>query len=177
MPLTPWKVLESHHKFPKFRIDTCELPSGKNHKAFVLEFDSWANVVALTKDDQVVLVKQYRHGVQEMSLELPGGVVDAGEDPLSGARRELLEETGYSAGTMVEVGRIYPNPAIQTNALYCYLATGAELISEQHLDEAEEIEVHLMPLEEVIEMVRQGNFRHALHVAVLFQALTYLKRI
>lgn len=177
MPLTPWKVLESHYKFPKFRIDTCELPSGKNYKAFVLEFDSWANVVALTKDDQVVLVKQYRHGVQEISLELPGGVVDAGEDPLEGARRELLEETGYSAGNLVEVGRIYPNPAIQTNALYCYLATDVELTGEQHLDEAEEIEVHLMPLDELIETVRQGNFRHALHVAVLFQALVYLNRI
>lgn len=177
MPLTPWKVLESHYKFPKFRIDTCELPGGKNYKAFVLEFDAWANVVALTKNNQVVLVKQYRHGVQEISLELPGGVVDAGENPLEGARRELFEETGYSVGNIVEVGRIYPNPAIQTNTLYCYLATEAELTGKQHLDEAEEIEVHLASLDEVIEMVQRGNFRHALHVAVLFQALTYLKRI
>ena len=177
MSLTPWKILESRHPFPKFRMDTCELPSGKNYKAFVLEFDSWANVVALTKNNEVVLVKQYRHGVQEISLELPGGVVDSGEDPLEGAKRELMEETGYSSGNIIEVGRLYPNPAIQQNTLFCYLATDAEWVGEQHLDEAEEIEVQLIPLDELIEMARQGKFLHALNVAVLFQALSHLKRI
>ncbi|MFN8380518.1 MAG: NUDIX hydrolase [Anaerolineales bacterium] len=177
MSLTPWKILESRHPFPKFRMDTCELPSGKNYKAFVLEFDSWANVVALTKNNEVVLVKQYRHGVQEISLELPGGVVDAGEDPLDGAKRELMEETGYSAGNIVEVGRLYPNPAIQQNTLFCYLATDVEWAGEQHLDDAEEIEVQLVPLDELIEIAKNGKFLHALNVAVLFQTLAYLKRI
>ncbi|MCK6582438.1 MAG: NUDIX hydrolase [Anaerolineales bacterium] len=177
MTLTPWKILESRHPFPKFRMDTCELPSGKPYKAFVLEFDAWANVVAITKKNEVVLVRQYRHGVQEISLELPGGVVDAGEDPLEGVRRELLEETGYGGGTVVEVGRIYPNPAIQQNTLYCYLATDVEWVGEQHLDESEEIEVALVPLDEMIEMVQQGRLRHALNVAVLFRALMHLKRI
>ncbi len=177
MSLTPWKILESRHPFPKFRMDTCELPSGKPYKAFVLEFDAWANVVAITKKNEVVLVRQYRHGVQEISLELPGGVVDAGEDPLEGVRRELLEETGYGGGTIVEVGRIYPNPAIQQNTLYCYLATDVEWVGEQHLDESEEIEVALVPLDEMIEMVQQGRLRHALNVAVLFRALMHLKRI
>lgn len=177
MSLTPWKILESRHPFPKFRMDTCELPSGKPYKAFVLEFDAWANVVALTKNNEVVLVRQYRHGVQEISLELPGGVVDAGEDPLEGAKRELLEETGYGGGTIVEVSRVYPNPAIQQNTLYCYLATDVEWVGEQHLDVSEEIEVELLPLDEVIELARQGRFKHALNVAVLFQALAYLKRV
>ncbi len=177
MALTPWKILESRHPFPKFRMDSCELPSGKPYKAYVFEFDSWANVVALTKNNEVVLVKQYRHGVQEVLLELPGGVVDDGENPLEGAKRELMEETGYSAGNIIEVGRIFPNPAIQQNTLYCYLATDVELTGEQHLDDAEEIEVHLVPLDELIEMVRQGKFLHALNVAVLFQALAQLKRI
>lgn len=177
MALTPWKILGSRHPFPKFRMDSCELPSGKPYKAYVFEFDSWANVVALTKNNEVVLVKQYRHGVQEVLLELPGGVVDDGENPLEGAKRELMEETGYSAGNIIEVGRIFPNPAIQQNTLYCYLATDVELTGEQHLDDAEEIEVHLVPLDELIEMVRQGKFLHALNVAVLFQALAQLKRI
>ena len=177
MALTPWKILESRHPFPKFRMDSCELPSGKPYKAYVFEFDSWANVVALTKNNEVVLVKQYRHGVQEVLLELPGGVVDDGENPLEGAKRELMEESGYSAGNIIEVGRIFPNPAIQQNTLYCYLATDVELTGEQHLDDAEEIEVHLVPLDELIEMVRQGKFLHALNVAVLFQALAQLKRI
>ena len=177
MALTPWKILESRHPFPKFRMDSCELPSGKPYKAYVFEFDSWANVVALTKNNEVVLVKQYRHGVQEVLLELPGGVVDDGENPLEGAKRELMEETGYSAGNIIEVGRIFPNPAIQQNTLYCYLATDVELTGEQHLDDAEEIEVQLIPLDELVEMAAQGKFLHALNVAVLFQALAHLKRI
>lgn len=177
MALTPWKILESRHPFPKFRMDSCELPSGKPYKAYVFEFDSWANVVAITKNNEVVLVKQYRHGVQEVLLELPGGVVDDGENPLEGAKRELMEETGYSAGNIIEIGRLYPNPAIQQNTLYCYLATDAELAGEQHLDDAEEIEVELIPLDDLIEMAAQGKFLHALNVAVLFQALAHLKRI
>ncbi len=177
MTLTPWKILESRHPFPKFRMDSCRLPSGKPYKAYVFEFDSWANVVALTKNNEVVLVKQYRHGVQEVLLELPGGVVDDGENPLEGAKRELMEETGYSAGSIIEVGRLYPNPAIQQNTLYCYLATDVELTGEQHLDEAEEIEVHLVPLDDLVEMAVQGRFLHALNVAVLFQALAHLKRV
>lgn len=177
MSITPWKILESRNLFPKFRMDSCELPSGKPYKAYVFEFDAWANVVAITKNNEVVLVRQYRHGVQEVLLELPGGVVDKGEDPLEGAKRELMEETGYSAGNIIEVGRLYPNPAIQHNTLYCYLATDVELTGEQHLDDAEEIEVQLVPLDELVEMAGQGRFLHALNVAVLFQALAYLKRI
>lgn len=175
MTLKPWKILESKHPYPKFRMDTCELPSGKNYKAFVLEFDSWANIVALTKNREVVLVKQYRHGVQQVVLELPGGVVDTGEDPLEGAKRELMEETGYSAGKIVEVARIYPNPAIQQNTLYCYLATDVELTGSQHLDDTEEIEVVLLPIDELAKMASQGKFLHALNVAVLFQAMEYMK--
>lgn len=177
MSLTPWKIVESRHPFPKFRMDTCELPNGKPYKAFVLEFDAWANVVALTKNNEVVLVRQYRHGVQEISLELPGGVVDAGEDPLEGAKRELLEETGYGGGTFIETGRIYPNPAIQQNSLYCYLATDVEWVGEQHLDVSEEIEVDLVPLNDMVELVRAGKFKHALNVAVFFQALARLGRV
>lgn len=177
MSLTPWKILESHYIHPRFRIDKVELANGKIFEPMVWEFRNWANVVALTKNNEVVLVRQYRHGVKEFSLEFPGGIVDDEENPLEGARRELMEETGYSAGNIVEVGRIYPNPAIQHNTLFCYIATDAELTGSQHFDETEEIEVHLVPLDELIEMTRQGGFRHALHVAVLFQALAYLKRI
>lgn len=177
MPITPWRILESRYIHPRFRIDKVELANGKTFEPTVLEFRSWANVLALTKNNEAVLVRQYRHGVQENLLELPGGIVDDGEEPLEGARRELMEETGYSAGHIVEVGQIYPNPALQHNTLYCYLATDVELTDVQHLDEAEDIEVHLVPLDDLIEMTRQGRFRHALHVAVLFQALSHLKRI
>lgn len=177
MSITPWKILSSRHIYPRFRVDTVEVHNGTTFEPIVFEFRSWANVLALTKNNEVVLVRQYRHGVQETLLELPGGVVNDGESPLDGARRELMEETGYSAEKIIEVGQIYPNPAIQENTIFCYLATDVEPNGEQHFDETEEIEVVLMPLDDVIEMVRQGTFKHALHVAVLLKALMYLKKI
>ncbi len=177
MPITPWKILNSRHIHPRFRIDTVELASGRTFEPVVLEFRSWANVLALTKNNEVVLVKQYRHGVQEDLLEFPGGIVDDGESPLEGIRRELMEETGYSAENLVEVGRIYPNPALQHNTLFCYVATDVEKVGEQHFDDTEEIEVQLLPLDELIELAKSGKFLHALHVAVLFQALAFLKRV
>src|SRR5688572_7162248 len=122
MPIKPWKVLESSYFRPRFRIDKCELPNGNLLDATIFEFRTWANVLALTKNDEVVLVRQYRHGVCDVLWEFPGGVVEDGEDPVEGVKRELLEETGYMASTIVQVGKLYPNPAFQTNAMYCYIA-------------------------------------------------------
>src|SRR5574339_440912 len=109
MTVKPWKVLESNYFRPKFRIDKCELSNGNLLNATILEFNSWANIFALTPREEVVLIQQYRHGVQEVLWEIPGGVVDDGEDPLEGAQRELLEETGYTAAQFIQVGTMYPN--------------------------------------------------------------------
>jgi 8-oxo-dGTP pyrophosphatase MutT (NUDIX family) len=177
MTIKPWKILETSYPFPWIRVDKCELGNGNLLDATTFQFRSWANILALTTEDQVVLVKQYRHGIGEVLLEFPGGVVETGEDPLLGAERELVEETGYRASQFIQVGKIYPNPALQTNALYCYLALGAEKITEQSLDAGEDIEVHLMPFDELIETARRGDFPHALMTAVLFQVLAYLDRL
>src|SRR5689334_21748519 len=126
MPLIPWKILESKYIHPRFRVDRSELASGKLINAMVMEFDTWATVLAITKDQNVVLVKQYRHGVKEVLLELPGGVIEDGEDPLAGIQRELLEETGYASNHVIEIGRSYANPANQTNTVYSFLALEAE---------------------------------------------------
>ena len=173
----PWKVLESNYLRPRFRIDKCELSNGKLLDAAVFEFRTWANVLAITKDQNVVLVRQYRHGVQEVLLELPGGVIEDDEKPLDGIKRELLEETGYAASNIIEVGMIYPNPANQTNRLHCFLALDAEQVDVQNLDDGEDIEVHLVPLDELIAMTKRGEFLHALQVATLFHALAHLNRI
>src|SRR5512132_3195116 len=109
MPLKPWKVLETSYFRPRFRIDKCELSNGNLLDATILEFRSWALVVALTKNDEGVLVKQYRHGSCDSLLEFSGGVVEDGEDPVEGAKRELLEETGYTVSRMIQVGKLYPN--------------------------------------------------------------------
>ncbi|MGE5465133.1 MAG: NUDIX hydrolase [Syntrophothermus sp.] len=177
MTVKPWKILETNYFRPRFRIDKCELGNGKFLDATIFEFRSWANVMALTKSGEVVLIQQYRHGVRDVLWEFPGGVVEDEEDPLEGARRELLEETGYAASQMIEIARLYPNPALQTNTLYGYLALDAEKVSEQVLDAGEDIEVHLVPLEELIGMARRGDFPHALMTAVLFSALVYMGRI
>jgi ADP-ribose pyrophosphatase len=172
----PWKVLESNYFRPHLRLDKVELPNGKFLDATIFELSSWANVIAFTKNNDVVLIKQYRHGVQEVLWEIPGGVVEDGEDPLEGVKRELLEETGYTAAKFIQVGALYPNPAFQTNTMYCFLALGAELIGEQNFDDGEDIEVHLVPLDELVAMTQRGEFPHALQVAALFHALTYLDK-
>jgi len=177
MTIKPWKVLETSYFRPRLRTDKVELANGNFLDATIFEFRSWANIVALTKENEVVLVKQYRHGVCEVLLEFPGGVVEDGEDPFDGAKRELLEETGYRAAKLIEIGKIYPNPALQTNTLHCYLALDAELVSTQNLDAGEDIEVHLMPLDELVDLAKRGEFRHALMTAVLFQALVHLHRV
>ena len=177
MPIQPWKVHESKYIHPRFRVDKAELANGKFLDAIVFEFRSWANIVALTKDNEVVLIRQYRHGVREVLWEIPGGVVEDGEDPLDGVRRELLEETGYTASEFIQVGKAYPNPALQTNTVHYYLALNAEKVTGQSLDDGEDIEVHLVPLEELIAMVRRGEFPHALMVAALLHALAHLGRI
>ena len=177
MPLKPWKVLESSYFRPRLRLDKVELPNGKFLDATIFEFRAWANVIALTKDNEVVLIKQYRHGVEKVLWEIPGGVVEDDEDPMDGVKRELLEETGYTASKFIQVGALYPNPAIQTNTMYCFLALDAELMGEQELDDGEDIEVHLVPLNELVAMTKRGEFPHALQVAALFQVLAYLDRI
>lgn len=177
MTLKPWKILESTHIRPRIRIDQCDLPNGNLLEATIMEFRSWANVLAITKDQQAVLVRQYRHGAEKVLLELPGGVVEDGEDPMDGIKRELLEETGYSCTNIIEVGRLYPNPAMQTNQLFCYLAFDAQKVDLQNLDDGEDIEVQLLPLDELTAMAKNGEFTHALHVAVLFHAFAYMNRI
>jgi ADP-ribose pyrophosphatase len=177
MALKPWKILESNYLRPRYRFDQCQLPNGKFLEAIALEFRSWASVLALTKKQEVVLIKQYRHGAQDIIWEFPGGVVDDGENPLEGARRELAEETGYTTSNLIEVGKFYPNPALQTNLMYAYLTFDAEKTDIQRLDDAEDIEVHLVPLEELLAMTKRGEFLNGLQVAVLFHALAYLNRI
>ena len=177
MSIKPWKILQSKYIHPKFRVDACELANGKFLDAVVFELSTWANIIALTKNNEVVLIRQYRHGTQEVLWEIPGGVVEDGEEPLQGVKRELLEETGYTASEFIQVGAAYPNPAFQTNTIYYFLALNAEKVTGQSLDDGEDIEVHLMPMDELIAMVQRGEFPHALMVAALFHVLAHLDRI
>jgi 8-oxo-dGTP pyrophosphatase MutT (NUDIX family) len=178
MTITPWKILESRHLHKNVRIDKCELPNGKVIDGFVLEYGDWATILALTKEQEVVLVRQYRHGAQKVILELPGGAAEVeDESPLQTARRELLEETGYSSDTFVQVGCVSPNPANQTNLIYSFLALDARKVGDQNLDDTEEIEVVLKPLDEVISMAKNGELFQSMQVGTVFFALAYWNRI
>lgn len=141
---------------------------------YVLEYPDWVNMVALTADNRFILVRQYRHGVQQNVLEVPGGVIDPGEDAPEAARREMLEETGYRFDSIEEISTLFPNPATSTNKTTTYLLTGGVKVQEQDLDEQEEIDVILASPAEVKQWLLDNQFGQALHTAALFYALVKL---
>lgn len=178
-----WQLLQSVYvlqdRWLSLRADTCQLPNGRTVAPYyVLEYPSWVNVVALTEDHHVVLVRQYRHGVQQTVLELPSGTVEAADaSPRAAMQRELLEETGYVSAHVVETGRLSPNSANHANMTYCFLATGVERVAEPMPEDTEQVETVLMPLADVIELASTGGLLQALHVGALFLALRALGKL
>ena len=158
-----------HFKVFSLRRDELESPrTGGRHDFYVLEAPPWVNVVAITEDGQMVLVEQYRHGIGAMTLEIPGGIVDAGESPRETAERELLEETGYRAASLSLLGVTHPNPAILDNRLYSFLAAGARKVAEPSQEAGEDISIVTVPVAEVPKLVRAGRITHALVLAALY---------
>ena len=120
-------------------------------------------------ENEVVLIRQYRHGIRDVPLEIPGGLVEGKDTPEEAAIRELREETGYEASAMIPLGKVLPNPAIQNNRCYTYLAKDVVLAGEQQLDDQEDIEVLCRPFEEVPRLIREGVVSHSLVVAAFFK--------
>lgn len=145
--------------------------TGRSGLYQVIHCAPWCNVVALTPDDELVLIYQYRHGVDALCLEIPGGLVDPGERPEDAATRELLEETGYTGDAPVLLGEVHPNPALQNNRCSTYLVTNARLTHAPNLDEGEDIRVTRVPISAVPELITQGEITHALVIAALWHLL------
>lgn len=174
-----WKTLSSHyiHKGPwaTLRTDRCLMPTGHIvEDYYVLEYPDWVNAVAITDDNKILMVHQYRHAAGIVSLEIPGGVIDAGELPQEALRRELLEETGYQFDDFELLCSVYPNPSTANNQTYCYLARGGRKVQEQSLDDQEEIIVETFTLSEVKQLLKENKIAQALHCTGLFYALVKL---
>ncbi len=160
------------------RADTVQMPNGNILSPFyALEYPHYVHVVPITAADEIVLVRQYRHGVQRTLLEIPAGTMDANETLLATAQRELLEETGYTAATWHELPITSPNPATHTNLGFNLLALGAELTAVQALDDSEQIEVVVMPLDEFVPQFLAGGMLGALNASAVFYALLKLGQI
>ncbi|HWN67043.1 MAG TPA: NUDIX hydrolase [Haliangium sp.] len=173
-----WKMVREHpaEDYRVFRVHRREAlhpRTGAVHTFSIIRSSDWVNVVALTPDDQVVLVRQYRHGTGRQSLEIPGGMVDPGESPLEAAQRELREETGYATARWIDLGMVEPNPAIQTNRCHTWLALDAERVGELELDPGEVLVVETTPLSAVADLVRSGAITHALVVAAFYHFLVH----
>lgn len=142
--------------------------TGKEHDFYVVESPDWVNVVAITPGNQVVLIEQYRHGTGSVTIEIPGGTVDPGESPIEAAKRELLEETGYASHNWVCIGKVNPNPAMQNNACYTFLARDAREVQAQSFEGTEDIAVSLIPTSNIPNLVSEGKITHALVIAAFY---------
>lgn len=174
-----WSVEQTSHvvrdRWISLRADSCITASGDSISPYyVLEYPDWVNVVAITEGSDVILVRQYRHGLGRSLLELPCGAVEGPESPALAARRELLEETGFAGDEFIATGVLSPNPATHTNLTHCFLATGCRRVTEPEPDATEDLELELMPLEEFVESVLRGDLLQALHVGSVLFALARL---
>ncbi|KGX84897.1 NUDIX hydrolase [Pontibacillus litoralis] len=173
-----WKTLQSDYivksPYGNIRKDACQLPNGNVIDAYyVKEYRDWVNTVVITPDLDIILVKQYRHGVQDFCYELPGGIVDDGESFEQAAMREALEETGYTSNeSAIKLGTFAVNPAEQNNYIHSYLIQNAHLVTGQHLDENEELDVVRFSFQEMEHKIKRGEIKqlftvNAFHIAKL----------
>jgi ADP-ribose pyrophosphatase len=145
------------------REDRYQLP--RNHQEapfYILESNDWVNVIPVTEDGEVLLIRQFRFGIEEVTLEIPGGIVDVGFTPLEAGRKELLEETGYASDRWDYLGVVHPNPAFLNNRCHTFLARDVKKIAEIELEESEEIEVLQVPFGKIKELIGEGVISHSL---------------
>ena len=172
--IKPWKRIRSQHaqSFRVFSIRTDKTISprtGIEHNFYVIESRDWVNIIPLTDDQQVVMIRQYRHGSREVTLEIPGGLADPGDTPKKAAARELLEETGYQAKKWTKIGIVNPNPALFNNHCYTFLAQDIKKVAVPTPDQTEDIEVVLISLKKIPGLILKGKLDHAMVIT----AFTY----
>jgi ADP-ribose pyrophosphatase len=170
----PWRKVGSRpigdFRIFSLRADRIVSPrTGEEHEFYVFDSVNWVNVIAVTPDQELVMVEQYRHGSGTVELEIPGGMMDPGEDsPVVTAIRELREETGYEGANARQIGRIFANPAIMTNTCFTVLIENCRLQHRIELDHSEDLETRLVPVAEIPRLVAEERIQHSLVVVALY---------
>lgn len=173
-PATPWLDCESEltresHLFQHFKIRRRSPHTSREHDFTRLLCPDWVNVVAFTAQGELLMVEQFRHGIDSSTVEIIGGVCNRGEDPALTARRELLEETGHAAGRLEALGSCAPNPAVQNNRCHFFLALDCVPVAALDLDPSEELRVWAASWEEAERLLRDGTLDHALVMAAFLR--------
>lgn len=158
-PLNDYRIFSTRKK------SSVSPKDGAVHDFYVVDAPDWVNVIAVTTSDEIVLIRQFRHGTGKVELEIPGGMVEPAENPVESARRELLEETGFTSSRWEQIGCVRPNPAFMSNSCFTFLASGCEPSSEPSFDATEDIETLLVAPREVKRYIREGTMDHCIVIA------------
>lgn len=165
---SPWKLISKEKILdtPIFDISLEKAVCPRNGKTggfYVFNIPDWVNIVALTGNNEIVMIRQFRHGTKTYEYEIPGGLIDPEDkSPAEAGMRELFEETGYTGDSPVIIGSVHPNPALQNNLCHTVFTKNARQISHPAMEDSEDIETLLIPVEQVWKMINHGEIRHGL---------------